>query len=439
MDLPQPQTIVCQIGSRRHYAVPVALHQAGLLARLYTDLYARRTWRTDLLSRVGSAARISSLKRWSNRHDNSLPDEKVCAFPLFGWSYKSRAALARRRGTLTSVWMWGGRKFGQLVSRAGFGSASAVYCYTSAALEIFAAAKSRGLTCILDHATAPRRQELDLVREQSHRYPGWARSPDDDPAVDAYTHRQHEEAQLADVIICGSTFVRNLIEDAWGLGEKCVVVPLGLRTLPTAAPANTPHAGPLRLLFVGDEALRKGIGDLHQAIQRAGRARFEVRALGRFDLSPHGRQLASETMTLLGHVPRSEMEHQYRWADVLVLPSVSDTFGLVVPEAMSHGLPVVTTTHVGAADMIRPGVDGIVIPPHQPEQLAVTLAKLEEDRQLVSNMSAHAAQRVEDFSLEQYAARLVQVIRGAVPRTTPDVIVPNPPHTSPRLENSARH
>ncbi len=439
MELPYPQTIVCQIGARRHYAVPVALQQAGLLERLYTDLYAHRNWGTGLVSGLGKAVRIPGIKRWNGRTNDSLPDDKVRSFPLFGWSYKSRAAVARRRNRLTSVWTWGGRRFCQHVCRAGFGSAKAVYCYTSAALEVFEAAKSRGITCILDHATAPRRQEMELVREQSVRYPGWGDAPADDAHVDEYTHRQHQEAQLADVIICGSTFVRNMVDDAWGLGNKCVVVPLGLKVPSTSTPAPKSHSGPLRVLFVGDESLRKGIGDLHTAIQFAGRERFEVRAVGRFDLSAHGRAIASESMQLVGHVPRSEMEQQYRWADVFVLPSVSDTFGLVVPEAMANGVPVVTTTHVGAADIIRSGVDGIIIEPNQPEQLAESLRQLSDDRQLIAKMSANAAHRVRDFSLTEYATRLVQAIRSHKSKSAVAKGVSMTDHAVESLENGAQH
>lgn len=416
MEHPFPQTIVCQIGARRHYAVPAALHQAGLLERFYTDLYARQSWWSTWLKRSG----IPALRRWSGRVDTSLPGDKVRSFSRFGWSYKARAAVARRKGTLTSVWIWGGKRFGELVCREGFGAAKAVYAYTSAALEIFTAAKSRGLKCVLDHATAPRRYEIDLVESQYRRYPGWADRTQDDPFIDAYTERQHQEALLADTIICGSTFVRNLVDQAWGLGWKCVVVPLGLRLAATNASERTPHAGPLRILFAGDEAMRKGIGDLHTAVQLAGRERFEVRAVGRIDLTPHGRKIAGESMELMGPIPRSEMANQYRWADVLVLPSVSDTFALTVPEAMSHGVPVVTTTNVGAADIIRPGIDGFVVAPNQPEELAASLLQLADDRNLVAKMSASARDQVQTCNLNAYADRLVEVMR-----------LPNPQNSAP--------
>jgi glycosyltransferase involved in cell wall biosynthesis len=417
MDRPFPNTVVCQIGARRHYAVPVALQQAGLLERLYTDLYAGRGGVAEFIKRSGLATLFPAAKRWSGRAESSLPEEKVHTFSRFGWSYKLRAALARRRGTLTGVWIWGGKRFGQLVCRAGFGSAHAVYAYTSAALEIFEAAKSRGLKCILDHATAPRRHEMNLVQSQYRRYPDWSDAVQEDPDIDAYTARQHQEAQLADVILCGSNFVRNLIDEAWGLGWKCRVVPLGLQLPAAQSGPRSTHDGPLRILFVGDEAMRKGIADLHTAVQIAGRERFEVRAAGRIDLNQHGRTLAATSMELLGSVPRAEMANQYRWADLLVLPSVSDTFGLVIPEAMAHGVPVVTTTNVGAADIIRPGIDGLIVSPNQPEQLADCLRQLTDDRESVVRMSENARQQVQTCTLTEYSSRLVDAIRSPCPQS----------------------
>ena len=73
------------------------------------------------------------------------------------------------------------------------------------------------------------------------------------------------------------------------------------------------------------------------------------------DLAPSIRVFSS--------VPRAELFERYRQADVLVFPTLCDGFGLVVTEAFAHGLPVITTTRAGAADLVRHGENGLIIPP----------------------------------------------------------------------------
>ena len=74
-----------------------------------------------------------------------------------------------------------------------------------------------------------------------------------------------------------------------------------------------------------------------------------------------------------GSVPAPLLSDAYLNASVLVLPSLCDGFGLVVSEALAHGLPVVTTTNAGAADLVEHGRTGFVIPPADEDALVETL------------------------------------------------------------------
>jgi glycosyltransferase involved in cell wall biosynthesis len=104
------------------------------------------------------------------------------------------------------------------------------------------------------------------------------------------------------------------------------------------------------------------------------------------------------------------MREQYDWADVLVLPSISDTFALVVLEAMAAGVPVITTRNTGASDIVRDSVDGFLVPVHDPEAIANKLQMLSDDRHLLQWMSKEACSRARDFSVEAYTRRLVGLI-----------------------------
>ena len=409
---PPPRILVTQLGSRRHYAVPIALESVGALYRFYTDLFLANGRAAGLFRSLSKGLRIPGLKRLAGRTSQEIPAAKVRAFPLFGLEYKVRASLARKRNGLTGTWIWAGRAFSRHCVSAGLADAETVYAYSSAALEVFEEAKKRSIPCILDHATAPRHLEMALVQQEIARYPGWGMSERPDPWLEAYAKRQRDEAELADRILCGSNFVRDLIEKAWGLGRKCTVVPLGLR-LPQEQTSREPRAkGPLRVLFVGDEPIRKGLPELVTAAGMLPAGTCEFRAVGQLDLTDAGRELASRQIDLRDRAPRSEMKSHYDWADVLVLPSISDTFAIVVLEALSRGVPAIVSTNTGAADAIVPGVNGFVIPPFDPAPIAEALKAVAADRDLLCSMSEASRESVLPFDIETYATRLLNAIGG---------------------------
>lgn len=417
-----PQVAVAQLGARRRYLVPTTFESQGMLAGFYTDFFMNGP-----IARCGlwlsRCVPLGPLKRVAGRRDLELPTRKVRCFPWFSLRSHLRARRLRARGELTRAWILGGREFATLVSRQALKNADAIYAYSSAALELFQEAKRQGKYCILDHATAPKQFEDALTMQQSNRYVGWSVSPPQaDRWAPEYSARQDQESQLADLIICGSAFVRNAVEAEFQMGHKCVIVPLGLRRFPEVVPPKPRLENrKLRVLFVGDDAIRKGIGDLCAAVEEFGLDRCEARVAGSVDLSEIGRAAASRTVQLLGPVPHADMEELYRWADVCVLPSVSDTFGLVILEALAHAVPVITTPNTGGADVIQDGHNGFIVPIMAPSQIASRLRQLESNPDLLISQSVHALESSRDFGPEQYRQRLIQAVCDAYrswPRTT---------------------
>ncbi|MBA2262341.1 MAG: glycosyltransferase [Solirubrobacterales bacterium] len=143
-----------------------------------------------------------------------------------------------------------------------------------------------------------------------------------------------------------------------------------------AAPPAPRPAGQVRLAVVALLSPQKGIehllralpavraahGDVVLDIVGDGPSRGELEALAAHELPPgvvtfHGLQDRERIAAILGH------------SDVFVLPSVVESFGVVLVEALAAGLPVVTTTEVGLADVIE-GRFGAVVPARDPEALA---------------------------------------------------------------------
>jgi len=108
----------------------------------------------------------------------------------------------------------------------------------------------------------------------------------------------------------------------------------------------------------------------------------------------------------------------YSEASALILPSVKDTWGLVVNEAMAAGLPCLVSSACGCAvDLVEPGVTGWRFDPADPEALAVLMATVErqslEERQA---MTTAARSRVQAFSPETFAAGFQAAVAHALQR-----------------------
>ncbi len=100
--------------------------------------------------------------------------------------------------------------------------------------------------------------------------------------------------------------------------------------------------------------------------------------------------------------------------DVHVVPSQAEPFGLSTLEGMAHGHAVIATASGGSPEILRHGVDGLLVPPGDPEALAAGLARLLADPALRERLGARARQRVqESFSLRGMVEAVEAVYAGA--------------------------
>lgn len=394
--------VVAHLGARRHYLVPRSLAAGGNLERFYTDVYfGRRPW-----ADVAAAALMGSRGlRFKGRSHPELPSSLVTDFPLL--------ALPSRnpRGGVSDAWIIKGSAFGRAVAKRGFGDAKVALAFSSAALEIFESAREKGVATILDHATAPRDREMQAVADEEQRFLGWtARRVLEDPGLADYASRQGEERILADRILCGSTFVAAELVEAGTDPAKLRVVPLAIGASEAGTTRRRARGRELRVLFVGNEGLRKGLGYLVEAVSSLRSAKVRLRVAGDPGFSSAGMTEVMRVAEECRPVMRSEMPSWYGWADVLVLPSISDTFGLVILEAMALGLPVIASTASGGPDVIRDGIDGWIVPPRNAAAIAERLDQLASNPTLAEEMGEAARLRATQFDAAAYRRQLLEAI-----------------------------
>ena len=372
------------------------------------DVCAVKGW-PRLLGVVPSALRPASLRSLLGRVPKGLPPDRIIAFTSFGLEYARRLAAAQTTAEVTATYLWAGRTFCGLVLSQGLDGASGVYTFNSAGLELLEYARERGLLRVMEQTIAPAEVEDKLWAADHSVFPDWELPRDSDPHWVEFAARERAEWECADLILCGSEFVREGIALCGGPVERCVVVPYGV-DLGWPSPPRGKRGTRLRVLVVGAVGLRKGAPYVFEAA-RALRGLAEFRWCGGVAVLPEAASQLKQHVELRCAVPRTSMSEHYAWGDVFLLPSICEGSATVCYEALAAGLPVITTPNAGS--VVRDGIDGFVVPIRDGEAIARKLQLLARDRELLAWMSANATARSREFTVEKYGERLLAAIRRA--------------------------
>jgi glycosyltransferase involved in cell wall biosynthesis len=162
---------------------------------------------------------------------------------------------------------------------------------------------------------------------------------------------------------------------------------------------------------VGGLSQRKGIADLFEAMDLV-KPHVELTVIGRKSTAACAAlDAALQKHRWIESLPREQILAEMRAHDVLVFPSLFEGFGLVVTEALSQGLPVITTSHTCGPDVLTEGEDGFIVPIRNPQAIAEKLALLHRDRECLAAMSVAASKKAKSLTWERYRQGVVEVVR----------------------------
>jgi glycosyltransferase involved in cell wall biosynthesis len=155
------------------------------------------------------------------------------------------------------------------------------------------------------------------------------------------------------------------------------------------------------VLFVGEVGLRKGVAYLLAAFEALD-APATLRLVGPVD-KRFVRAIGGlpDGVEAVGVKTGQALAAEFRDADVFVLPSVEDGYGVVTTEAMAAGLPAIVSSNCGSADAVREGVNGYVVPVRDAMALRERLEALLSDADLRRRMGGAAASSVQGWSWEE--------------------------------------
>ena len=390
--------ICSQIGAREHYAIPRVLHRAGKLDGLYTDFWASAPWR--LLGKLTGKAILAT------RCHADLAEAPVTSFNL-----KALKASRQSFDNPYEGFLQIGQAFGLKVaahlqstnSQLPASSSTIFFSYDTGFLEPAQWFKARGgkaIVCQMD----PARYEVDLVKAEEKRWPGWASRSVEVP--ESYYQRREAEWAAADIVMVNSEWSRQALMKQGVPEGKLEVVPLAYESVKANGDSrkaegemNVPFgpSRPLRVLFLGQVILRKGIQYLIEAARLLDKEPIHFDIVGSIGISAEAIASAPANMTFHGPVSRDRTEEFYREADVFALPTLSDGFALTQLEAMAHGLPVIATPNCG--EVVSDGVDGLIVPASDINALAEAFQIILQDAEKIRAMSDATGEKILKFSL----------------------------------------
>jgi colanic acid/amylovoran biosynthesis glycosyltransferase len=238
---------------------------------------------------------------------------------------------------------------------------------------------------------------------------------------DVRGQRLSEKIEGASFVLCIGHFAQSQLMKISPIRnwKKFEVVPLGVDLKVFAKRPFRSAGEPFRILCVGRLVPAKGQHVLIAALDRLVKARRSVslRFVGdgpdraSLERELNCRELGGH-ITFEGSVNQEQIGQFYREADVFVLASFAEGIPVVLMEAMAMEIPCVSTRVAGIPELIRDGIDGLLVMPSDDRALAEAIGKLIDDQALCRRLGEAGRRRVEEkYDLAKNIEHLSRVFK----------------------------
>lgn len=386
------------------YALAAAVQALGYGGRFHTDLYYRPGAWDPWLGLLPATLRSRARRQLERRRHPDLDPARVSAAL---WREAARLVAGRlglparvSEALLAARNRAADRRLARLVRRE---RPAAVIVHDTAALRTLEAARQAGVVGILNQVIGHRVSGEAILRAEADRHPafmppGWSWR---DPAL---TETCRREALAAGHLLAPSDYVRDTLTALGVPPEQISVLPFGVDVERFRPVKREPQSGPVRLLFVGQLAARKGLAYLLEAMRRLPPGLCRATLVGPLALPPDALAPYADLFEHRAAVPYHEVQAVFAAADLFVYPSLHEGSALAIYEALACGLPVVTTPNSGS--VVEAGRQGLIVPAGDAIALAQAVERLASDAPLRQEMAAAARARALQFTWDRYRARL---------------------------------
>ena len=251
----------------------------------------------------------------------------------------------------------------------------------------------------------------DLARYSEHYGAGFLA-----PILWAYMRAVHNQA---DVNLCPSTTMHGELRRQgfhrvrwWRRGIDTELFTPGPPSPEIRARLTDGHPDDFLVINVGRQAPEKGLERLRGALFPEAGVRLALVGGGPSHESLK-RHFAGTPTVLPGYLQGQELVEAYRAADAFIMPSTTETFGLVALEAMACRVPVIAARAGGVLDTIVDGENGFYYDPEQPEQIRPLIRRLRGQPELRAELAQNALRHAHSRSWRATMDQLVDYYREA--------------------------
>ncbi len=402
--------ICAQLGAREHYAIPRALQRQEQLWGLITDTWINPNSIFNWLPK-------SYLTNLRERFHPELADASVYSFNQSLFQFELTQKIRQKTGweKIITRNYWFQEQALEVLKKytSQVNSKITIFAYSYAALKLFRYAKTQGWQTVLGQID-PGIVEEQIVRQEHLKHSEYQSSWQ--PAPSPYWTDWQEECALADRILVNSLWSSQALQKVGIAKEKIEIVPLAYRPPEYARnfsktyPAAFTTQRPLRVLFLGQIILRKGIAALIQAAQLLKDEPIEFWLVGSSNLAQI-QKINNQKIKWLGAVPRSMTATYYQEADIFLFPTLSDGFGLTQLEAQAWQLPIIASRFCG--EVVKNEINGLILENVTTETIVQALKFCQQNPQQLQQF-ANQSQITADFSLQKLSQRLYAVAHGSI-------------------------
>ena len=346
------RAVVCFAGPRDHYEGAAALAESGQLERLVTDAYfGAQAWHDHAPGRLRDYIH-------ARRHPLIEASAVSVSARAFFWesagrlSWVDQQACRNRKDAAIGL-------HAACVAESTGAHLLAYSYYAGAAFNAGRNLRSRLLFQVHPPVLPLRR----LYQEEIEREPAARASLSAEMEIlplDAHAEAEQAAPAQAQGILCASHFTRRTLIEA-GASAPIKVVPYGVDATSYRCREAAPR-GKFTVAFVGAFTQRKGALYLLRALHGL-TPHVRLVIYTRAPIDPAFRaEFRNLDVEIKAGLSNARLAEDIVQADVMVLPSIAEGFGLAILEAMACGVPVICTQNTGGADLITDGQDGFVTP-----------------------------------------------------------------------------
>jgi glycosyltransferase involved in cell wall biosynthesis len=390
-------------GTNHSYQLANQLVRHNRLGEFWTGLAIRRdAWYGGVIEKL---LPDSWGGKFANRMIRNIPAKYVRTKPMIGLK-----AIYQLRHAKSSQDMFYriNCEFQKRIPISAIEKSSAVIGFDTASWIIAETAIKLGKPFFLDQSTSHPLAKDTVWQTIGRQFPEWKNKLE--KRVSSVLDAENQEHHLATKIVVASSYTKQTLTQQGVLASKIAVNPYGVDTL-QFSPAPKPRKNqPLRFLYLGNVTALKGIPLLLEAWRSPSMQNCELWLVGL--VSDHERSLIPSLrgLKVLGKCLRKDLPELIKQCDVLVFPSYSDGFGLVLLEALASGLPIITTEATGGPDLIQNGVEGLIIPSGDRDALQSAMTYFVDNPEKLQDMAEAARSCAEKFTWNAYGDRWNQLL-----------------------------